>query len=119
MKVRCVRLLDSLGKPTDRSHWAKVGAVYHVLSISIEPLQTRFRLVGEEPTPALFEPEMFEVVSAGIPSVWVVSSSRPGCLALAPEAWSKPGFWESFFDGEPAAVACFEEYREKIVGADP
>jgi hypothetical protein len=119
MKVRCIKLLDSRSRPVDHSAWAKVGGEYHVLSIWVEPGQTRLRLVGEEPTPALFEPEMFEVVSPAIPPTWVVTSPKPGCLSIAPDAWSGAGFWERFFDGEPEAVAAFKEEQAKIVAADP
>ena len=119
MKVRCIKLLDSRSRPVERSAWAKLGSVYHVLTVWVEPGQTRLRLVGEEQTPALFEPEMFEVVSSAIPPTWVVTSPKPGCLSLAPEAWSGAGFWERFFDGEAEAVARFQEYRAKIVAADP
>jgi len=101
------------------SGWAKIGGVYHVLSVSIGPSQTKLCLIGEEPTPALFEPEMFEVVSSAIPNVWVITSPKSGWLSLAPEAWSRPGFWEEFYDREPSAMACFEEYRKLIVESDP
>ena len=119
MKVRCIKLLDSRSRPVDRSSWAKVGGVCHVLGIWLEPAQTRLRLVGEEPTPALFELEMFEVASARIPPTWVGSSPKPGCLSLEPESWSLAGFWERFFDGEPEAVAVFNEEKARIVAADP
>jgi hypothetical protein len=119
MKVRCIKLLDSRSRPVERSAWATVGSVYHVLGILVEPTQTRLRLVGEEETPALFEPEMFEVVSPRIPPSWVVTSPRSGCLSLEPEAWSAVGFWERFFDGEPEAIASFKGEQAKIIAADP
>ena len=119
MKVRCIKLLDSTGRSVERSTWAKIGGVYHVLGVWVEPGQTRLRLVGDEPTPALFEPEMFEVVSSVVPPTWVATSPKPGCLSFEPEAWSSAGFWERFFDGEPEAVATFAEQRAKIVAADP
>jgi hypothetical protein len=119
MRVRCIKVLDSRSRPIGRSAWAKVGDVYHVLGIWLEPTQTRLRLVGDEATPALFEPEMFEVVSTKIPPTWVVTSPKPGCLSLQPEAWSRAGFWEHFFDGEPEAVATFKEEQARIVAADP
>ncbi len=119
MKVRCIKVLDSRSRPVERSAWAKVGSVYQVLGIGVEPAQTRFRLVGEEATPALFEPEMFEVVSAKIPPTWVVTSPKPGYLSLEPEAWNGAGFWERFFDGEQKAVAAFNEEQAKIIAADP
>jgi hypothetical protein len=119
MKVRCIKLLDSRGCPVERSAWAKIGRVYHVLSVWTEAGHTGLRLVGEETTPALFELEMFEVVSPKIPPTWVVTSPKPDCLSLEPEAWSGVGFWERFFDGEPEAVAAFKEERAKIIAADP
>jgi len=119
MKVRCVGLLDSRGKPVERSAWAKLGSVYRVLSIWVEPGQILLRLVGEEPAPALFEAEMFEVVSNAIPSAWVITMPKPGCLSIGPARWSRPGFWEEYFDRKPEAVACFEEERQEIVSFEP
>jgi hypothetical protein len=119
MKVRCLKLLDARSRPVEHSTWAKIGSVYHVLSVWVEPDQAGLRLVGEEPTPALFEPEMFEVVSTVIPPTWVITSPKPGCLSFAPDAWNATGFWEKFFDGEPEAVASFNEERAKIIAADP
>ena len=49
----------------------------------------------------------------------MATSPKPGCISFSPEAWSKAGFWEQFFDREPEAVAVFEEERAKIVAADP
>ena len=119
MKVRCIKLLDSRGLAAGRSAWVKIGSIYHVLSIWIEPGRSKLRLIGEEVTPALFELEMFEVVSSRIPPTWVAASPKPGCLAFAPVEWSAPGFWESFFDGDPEAVSSFEQARAKIVACDP
>lgn len=32
-----------------------------------------------------------------------------GSVELGPEAWSRPGFWEQYFEGEAAALAAYEE----------
>ena len=119
MKVKCVQLLDGMGKPVDRSSWAKLGSVYHVLGLWIQNGHVKLRLVGEEDDPALYQPEMFEVVSSMIPSTWVVTSPKLGCFSIEPEPWTRPGFWEAFYEGDPKAIACFEEERRKIVGSDP
>jgi hypothetical protein len=108
-----------MGRPAEESPWVKVGGVYHVLSIWIDATHTRFRLVGEEAAPALFEPEMFEVVSPKVPTSWLVTSPKPGCFSLEPEAWTVPGFWERFFDDEVEAIASFREERARIVADDP
>ena len=118
MKVRCTRLLDWAGRPEESSVWLKVGGVYHVLGIWIELGQVRFRLVGEESTPALYQPEMFEILSGRIPRTWVASSPSPGCISLEPAAWSHAGFWEKYFDQDPEALATFEEECRKIIGEE-
>src|SRR5689334_21339156 len=83
MKVRCVKLLDSRGQPTNDSPWAKIGAIYPVLCIGVVPDRARYRLFGESPTtPALFEPEMFEIVSPIVPPTWVIASTGPGAFDL-------------------------------------
>jgi hypothetical protein len=119
MKVRCIQLLDSRGSPVQRMERLKLGHVYHVLEIWIEPGRTLLRPTGEEPTPALFQHEMFEVVSSVIPSTWVITSPTPGCLCLRPEPWNRPGFWDDFFDDEPGALECFAKERQKIIDSDP
>jgi len=119
MKVRCVQLLNSNGKPTASSPWAKIGAIYHVLSIWSEPGQIRLRLIGEESTPAMFELEMFEVVSSKIPESWTISFPRPGCISIGPSAWDRPGFWSDFYDRLPETISCFESERARILDADP
>lgn len=103
----------------ERSTWARVGSVYHVLAVDVAPGRIWFRIMGDEPTPALFEAEMFEIVTSAIPPTWVAASPKAGRLSFEPEAWSGEGFWERFFDGEPRAVAAFEEERAKIIAADP
>ncbi|HLK14712.1 MAG TPA: hypothetical protein VKT78_07905 [Fimbriimonadaceae bacterium] len=120
MKVRCIQLIDGMGNKVTSSPWVRLGDVYHVLAIWIDPKQTRFRLVGgREASPVLYDPEMFELVSTVIPPSWIVTSLQAGCFALEPEPWTQRGFWEEFFDGEPNAVACFERERQKIIDSDP
>jgi len=119
MKVRCIRLLDESGKTVTRNSWAKIGETYHVLSVWVEPGTIKYRLVGEQVTPALFDSQMFEIVSSIIPESWQIKSPKIGCLALAPLAWERPGFWEDYFDFKPEAVECFKEERRKIIESDP
>lgn len=119
MKVKCVTLKSSGGVPQQASSWLRIGCVYHVLAIEFSPARTMFRLVGEEVIPALFQPDLFEIVSSIIPSNWAVVSRKPGFIELSPKAWTRPGFWVDFFDGEPNAVACFENERRVSISADP
>lgn len=118
MKVRCVRVIDSMGQPSESSPWLKVGSVYHVLGIWVDPGRIRLRLVGEESTPALFEPEMFEIVSSAIPSSWAIAMPGAGCMSIGPARWSRAGFWEDYFDGKPEAVSSFEAERGLILACE-
>jgi len=119
MKVRCVKAPDE-GRVSGRSAWLTEGRTYHVLAIEIEPTRTRFRLVGDQSeTPALFEPELFEVVSGMIPSNWVISSHRSGYVDIGPEAWGCPGFWEDYFDRKPQSLAAFSTELNTILECDP
>jgi hypothetical protein len=119
MKVRCVQLKNWAGEPQEDSGWLKVGRTYHVLTIEITPSGAMFRLVGDEPVAALFQPELFEVVSAVIPPTWAASSIKPGYVTLGPAPLAQPGMLEKYYDRDPEAVACFDEERRKIIESDP
>jgi hypothetical protein len=115
MKVLCVRLTDARRAVVTASPWATVGRVYSVLSIWVDERGVQFRMVGDEPTPALFPQDMFEIVDPSIPATWIVHSPATGCFVFAPETWTRPGFWEDFFDGKSAAVSTFNEERDRIL----
>src|SRR4051812_6793245 len=119
MKVKCIQIFSSNSTVVDGSSWLKVGGIYHVLGILVGRDRTRLRLVGEESLPALFELEMFEIVSSKIPRTWVIASPTSGSLVVQPAAWMQTAFWEQFYDGNREAAACFATERTKIVEADP
>jgi hypothetical protein len=119
MKVRCTRLLDSHDMPTDKSPWLTIGGIYHVLGIWMEPGSHRFRLLGDQRPPGLHSADAFELVTAVIPSTWIVRSPKVGCFALEPAEWGRPGFWESYFDGDTEAQQTFQTELRKIVESDP
>lgn len=87
--------------------------------IEMSPERTMLRLIGENPTPALFQTDIFEVVSSVIPPSWIVVSPKPGLLDVGPEPWTRPGFWERYFDQDPEAVAIFKRERERMLESDP
>lgn len=66
---------------------------------------------------ALFRWEEFEVVSSRVPPTWIIYSGPKSTVELLPEPWTRPRFWERYYDGDPDAVRILEETR-KIVGAD-
>ena len=119
MKVRCIANLDAAGRPSAKSSWLRIGREYQVLALEIEAGRTKLRLIGENPTAALFGIVEFEVTSGIISPTWVVTSQAAGQLTFQPEAWAADGFWERYFDGDPAAIAEFNAERAKIIAADP
>src|SRR4051812_28786922 len=121
MKVRCTKLLDTLGNPQTRSAWLTVGKVYHVLSVLLDT-QGRWllRLVGDtQPGVGLFSLEQFEVVSPKIPESWVVTWNNAGVFELTTTTWNQVGYWERFFERDASAKAAFDSEMAQIVAADP
>lgn len=121
MKVRCVRLLDSSGKPQEKSGWLTIGKVYHVLEV-IQNSRGKwmFRLLGDEPNgPALFQFEEFEIVASKIPASWTIAWGKDGFFELTPEAWRQTGFWEKYYDRNPDAIQVFEEEKRKLIDEGP
>ncbi|MEV8376573.1 hypothetical protein AB0P21_27765 [Kribbella sp. NPDC056861] len=97
------------------SPWVRIGQVYTVLEVNASP-EHRFAVrldLGNE-APGLWDSEMFETTDSAIPSVWVAEFRDGGSLRLAPPRWLAQGFWESYFENDPDAVAVFEEDRQRI-----
>ncbi|MFG2930257.1 hypothetical protein [Streptomyces achromogenes] len=64
---------------------------------------------------ALFNSEAFVVTSPRIPENWMMFPSGGRSFTLCPESWSRPGFWESYYDHDPQALALYEEERRAIM----
>lgn len=121
MKVRCTKLLDPLGNPQDKSAWLTIGRIYHVLSIVLD-VHGRWllRLQGDTaPGVGLFPLQQFEVVSAKVPDLWIVTWSGQGAFELTTAAWNDPGFWERYFEHDFAAEQIFERDKSRIIRFDP
>ena len=73
------------------------------------------RLIGDNPNiPILVNARQFVTVCTKRPSNWRAIIDDNGSFHLMPESWSKPGFWESYFNGERAAEQRFIEELRKI-----
>ena len=122
MKVRCIKLLDEqTGESLTSRSWLTVGKVYHVFSINMQyGLPVKFLLFSDDvQTPAYHDANQFEVVTRTIPAEWIIDFESESYFKLTPKAWSKPGFWEDYFDGVPEAVELFNVEKESIVQSDP
>jgi hypothetical protein len=120
MKVRCVRLNDSIGQPKESSPWLTLGRTYHVLEVIQERGRWLLRIMSDEPNGvALFGLDCFDIISSAVPSAWTIRWGKQGFFELSPESWSVPGFWERYYEKEPKAVSTFDAERKRIVSADP
>ena len=118
MKVLCIQPTDLRNNNTPKYSGLRLDEVYAVLQIYIDPKRfTRFRIAPSDGgSPALYDSDIFLTVDGSIPENWVVQVREGGVVDFAPAAWLEDGFWERYFDGEPAAVATFEAEKHKIVG---
>lgn len=87
------------------------GQEYEVIEVSTEARDgqhvTLLRVTSLDGTPALFDGRGFNVVDASVPPTWHCELGRRSTLFGPPE-FLVPGFWESFFDGDEAAVATYQ-----------
>jgi hypothetical protein len=119
MKVKCVRLVDAKGAPVGVSPWLTLGKVYAVLSLSFSREQgMQLRLIGDEGNGvAIFKMEEFEIVNGTIPPTWITFPGPKDTIQFAPEPWTERGFWERYYDKDPAAVRIFDGESRKILAA--
>ena len=73
------------------------------------PNELSFRVsTDENEVPGLYPVTCFDVSDPAVPPGWVFTQqSDDGAFVLGPRSFAAPGFWERFFDGEPAALAAF------------
>ncbi|MFG2354039.1 hypothetical protein [Streptomyces sp. NPDC048521] len=70
---------------------------------------------GEDP--ALFDGRAFTVTSPLIPPSWRYFQYDSGSFTLGPEPWSRPGFWEAYYDRLPEALEAYETEKRKILSS--
>lgn len=125
MKVKCVVLCDSDGKPVEFSPWLTLGKVYHVLSIFKDSSgKRRFRILSNErdegvASLGLHLESCFEVVSEFRPSNWCDRVLKGGAVEISPKAWQAEDFWEALYDGDPNAYQVFDRERQLILSEEP
>ena len=117
MKVKCENLINPItGTREETSSWLTIGKTYLVLSVyAFVGRDLMLRLIGDDPnTPILVNARQFETTCIQMPSNWRAIIDDKGNFQLTPEPWSKPGFWESYFNGERAAEQVFIQELRKI-----
>ena len=121
MKVRCVQVpspTESL--VLDSSPWITVEREYAVLGILAvfgRPVELRL-LTDDGWSLGLFRADCFLTVDSAIPPNWDALVREGGILELAPRAWLANGFWESYYDGDPAARELVDRELAIILGQE-
>lgn len=117
MRVRCASIpgWDSENRP-ESSPWLTVGAEYLVLDILARPVgRTDLHIItdvrGEF---GLFPSSSFVSVDDRIPASWVARIDEHGVLRLGPPEWLRPGFWESYYDGDREITAIVDAAIEDL-----
>ncbi len=122
MRVMCIKLINPVsGEDETSSAWLCLHSEYEVLELSAFPdRRVELRLVSEETSiPALFDSEMFITTDGTVPRTWSIKIDEGGVVRLAPEPWLVPGFWEDYFDRDPAAVEIYEEQKAAMLSSGP
>jgi hypothetical protein len=121
MIVRPTRLLHPHGYELESHQRLRVGDEYLVLGIEIRPKGTALRILDEvQPSldSSLWPVEMFEIVSARIPTSWRVAIrivQDKTFLYVEPEKWLAPGFFEDFYADPPIGKKAREQFREDVL----
>ena len=124
MKIKCIRLLDSDGREVEFSSWLTLGHIYHVMLIFTDQNgKRRYGIInrhpdGEWPQMGSHQAECFEVVSEVVPFNWR-EWVREKASGVSPAAWQAPGFYEAFYDHDPATYPIFKRERDIILSEDP
>jgi len=84
--------------------WAlEPGQCYSVIGIEADD----YRILDDTGRPFLYSASAFEVVDAAEPTDWISEDGEDGERYAYPAVLNAPGFFEDFFDADPAAVATF------------
>ncbi|BEK91185.1 hypothetical protein NSK11_contig00198-0006 [Nocardia seriolae] len=114
MHIKCTKIISPIdGSSMDSHPSIRIGAEYPLLSVSIGPSRGLQLQILTDEGPSFWNGEMFETVSNDIPDGWILQLSE-GSLKIGPKEFLRPGFWESYFDDDPAAVQAFKHQLELI-----
>jgi len=98
-----VRALHSAVQELGLADALTPGQQYGVIGIEADD----YRLLNDAGRPYLYPAAAFEVVEARQPADWIAETGEDGERYAYPPELNTPGFFEDFFDDDPAAVATF------------
>lgn len=119
MKVLCTRLPSPLdGVDLKSSPWVTIDGEYTVLGALAEfggRVQLNL-LTDDRQSFGWFDSDCFLVVDPAVPTNWSARIGEGGTFELAPEAWLEEGFWERYYEGDPAAAESVDRELAIILG---
>jgi hypothetical protein len=89
--------------PTPSSGFLTVGQTYVVVGFDDEV----FRVINDFGEPILYSRDGFEVLDERSPDDWVRNTVASDEYYVDPPETAMPGFYEDYFDGDPAARETF------------
>ena len=116
MRVLCVNVVSvATGDDPPTSPWLTRDREYEVLELYASPGRSvHLRIESDDAaTPALFDSTMFLVTDGSIPPGWEARLDEGGVLSIGPREWLEPGFWEAYFDRDPAALEAYDRGRAR------
>lgn len=97
-------------------NWRAEGTEFAVQEFSVNgDGNVSFRIETPDGNPAIVEATALKVIDGTIPPSWVLKHSPEfQSYDLGPRRWQEPGFWELWMDKDPAARACYQEFRSTL-----
>ena len=79
------------------------GQPYFVIGIEADD----YRTLNDHGKPYLYPPDLFEIIDAHEPSIWVTEYGDDGERYSYPSELNETGFLEDYFDGKDDALSRF------------
>ena len=90
-------------KPGPDTHGLTPGRDYAVIGIEADD----YRLLNDLGEPTLFPPNAFDIIDSREPADWISELGDDGERYAYPVPLNRVGFFEDYFDHDPAAIATF------------
>jgi hypothetical protein len=106
-------------KSADQVGWTTAGREYLILGVVGDGANIKFRILADDRvTPILEAAQDMELTDPAIPAGWLFQILPKGGWKVEPLPFSRVGFWEDFFDRDPAAIEVFRSVLEALGATD-
>ena len=97
-------------KPNKQENYLTSGKEYFVIGIEAD----YYRIVDDAQEPVLFSQKFFDIVDSQRPKEWIIIFGEHNVEYAYPKEMNAPGFFEDYFDDNPATRLLFWNYiKEK------